>query len=136
MPGAGAAFKKKKSPEHYPVARAKACYVGAIVAVFIAETRYAGCDVVYDFVGDYVLLLFFFHAEDGIRDGHVTGVQTCALPISLSRAMFFETNPIPVKEAMAMMGMIEPEFRLPMCPMTEPNRQRLKAVLAQHGLLK
>src|SRR5207253_7589817 len=27
-------------------------------------------------------LLFFFQAEDGIRDGHVTGVQTCALPIS------------------------------------------------------
>src|SRR5690625_7786558 len=25
--------------------------------------------------------LFFFQAEDGIRDGHVTGVQTCALPI-------------------------------------------------------
>src|SRR5207253_7514667 len=29
-----------------------------------------------------VLVLFFFQAEDGIRDGHVTGVQTCALPIS------------------------------------------------------
>src|SRR5690606_35052363 len=29
-------------------------------------------------------LLFFFQAEDGIRDFHVTGVQTCALPISLS----------------------------------------------------
>src|SRR5690606_40571449 len=28
------------------------------------------------------LLLFFFQAEDGIRDFHVTGVQTCALPIS------------------------------------------------------
>src|SRR5690625_3785027 len=28
------------------------------------------------------LLIFFFQAEDGIRDGHVTGVQTCALPIS------------------------------------------------------
>src|SRR5690625_6237799 len=27
------------------------------------------------------LCYFFFHAEDGIRDGHVTGVQTCALPI-------------------------------------------------------
>src|SRR5439155_12988479 len=26
-------------------------------------------------------LFFFFQAEDGIRDGHVTGVQTCALPI-------------------------------------------------------
>src|SRR5439155_13103213 len=30
------------------------------------------------------LSVFFFQAEDGIRDGHVTGVQTCALPISLS----------------------------------------------------
>src|SRR5215208_3109380 len=30
---------------------------------------------------------FFFQAEDGIRDGHVTGVQTCALPISLRAAM-------------------------------------------------
>src|SRR5690625_6617725 len=30
----------------------------------------------------YVVLFFFFQAEDGIRDGHVTGVQTCALPIS------------------------------------------------------
>src|SRR5437660_5929086 len=28
-----------------------------------------------------VVFLFFFQAEDGIRDGHVTGVQTCALPI-------------------------------------------------------
>src|SRR6266508_1257242 len=28
---------------------------------------------------------FFFQAEDGIRDGHVTGVQTCALPISARR---------------------------------------------------
>src|SRR5690625_6096518 len=26
-------------------------------------------------------MVFFFQAEDGIRDGHVTGVQTCALPI-------------------------------------------------------
>src|SRR5439155_6011811 len=29
---------------------------------------------------------FFFQAEDGIRDGHVTGVQTCALPISIDCA--------------------------------------------------
>src|SRR5690625_5590660 len=28
---------------------------------------------------------FFFQAEDGIRDGHVTGVQTCALPICLQK---------------------------------------------------
>src|SRR5439155_22082087 len=34
-----------------------------------------------------VPFLFFFQAEDGIRDGHVTGVQTCALPI-LQRSCF------------------------------------------------
>src|SRR5690348_17849643 len=37
----------------------------------------AGCSL-FSFV-------FFFQAEDGIRDGRVTGVQTCALPISLTR---------------------------------------------------
>src|SRR5690625_7470930 len=30
----------------------------------------------------FICFVFFFQAEDGIRDGHVTGVQTCALPIS------------------------------------------------------
>ncbi|HTY80382.1 MAG TPA: 4-hydroxy-tetrahydrodipicolinate synthase [Candidatus Bathyarchaeia archaeon] len=54
----------------------------------------------------------------------------------LSRAMFIETNPIPVKEAMGMMGMLEPEYRLPMCPMGAANRERLKAILVQQGLLK
>src|SRR5437870_580432 len=35
-----------------------------------------------------LLRCFFFQAEDGIRDGHVTGVQTCALPISLAVLAF------------------------------------------------
>ena len=35
-------------------------------------------------VGVVVVVVFFFQAEDGIRDWSVTGVQTCALPISLS----------------------------------------------------
>jgi len=54
----------------------------------------------------------------------------------LSRAMFIETNPIPVKETMALMGLIEPEFRLPMCRMSEANRARLSAVLEPFGLVK
>src|SRR5439155_8920595 len=33
----------------------------------------------------YICPFFFFQAEDAIRGGHVTGVQTCALPISLQR---------------------------------------------------
>ena len=54
----------------------------------------------------------------------------------LCRAMFIETNPIPVKEAMAMLGMIAPEFRLPLCRMADANRERLKTILQQFGLLK
>jgi 4-hydroxy-tetrahydrodipicolinate synthase len=52
----------------------------------------------------------------------------------LCRAMFIETNPIPVKEAMAMLGMLEPEYRLPMCRMSDANRQRLRAILDRYGL--
>ena len=36
------------------------------------------------FVSFFDVLFFFFQAEDGIRDYKVTGVQTCALPISVS----------------------------------------------------
>ncbi len=54
----------------------------------------------------------------------------------LARAAFLETNPIPIKEAMAMAGMLEPEFRLPMCRMSDANRERLRAVLKPYALVK
>src|SRR5690606_39806584 len=38
------------------------------------------------------LSLFFFQAEDGIRDFHVTGVQTCALPIWIPRRVHVPTR--------------------------------------------
>jgi len=53
----------------------------------------------------------------------------------LCQAMFFETNPIPVKTALGLMGMIEPEFRLPLCPMAPKNEEKLKAVLTTYGLI-
>src|SRR5690606_41003669 len=48
--------------------------------------------VVFFLFSYLVLLFFFFQAEDGIRDFHVTGVQTCALPICLSREDFESTR--------------------------------------------
>jgi len=53
----------------------------------------------------------------------------------LCQAMFYETNPIPVKTALAMMGKVREEFRLPLCPMTDANRKRLEAALQSYGLL-
>lgn len=55
--------------------------------------------------------------------------------LPLVKAMFVETNPIPVKTAMGMMGMIEPSLRLPMCEMSEENKQKLKVALKDYGLL-
>jgi 4-hydroxy-tetrahydrodipicolinate synthase len=54
----------------------------------------------------------------------------------LARAAFLETNPIPIKEAMAMAGMLEPEFRLPMCRMGDANREKLREIVHSYGLVK
>ncbi|MGB9709898.1 MAG: 4-hydroxy-tetrahydrodipicolinate synthase [Thermodesulfovibrio sp.] len=54
----------------------------------------------------------------------------------LNKAMFIETNPIPVKTALAMMGKIKEEFRLPLCEMSEANKQKLAEVLRSAGLIK
>ncbi|MGD0457344.1 MAG: 4-hydroxy-tetrahydrodipicolinate synthase [Terriglobia bacterium] len=55
--------------------------------------------------------------------------------LPLMQVNFIETNPIPVKAALAMMGMIEEVYRLPMVPMKPENRAKLEKVLAAQGLL-
>ncbi|HPD28702.1 MAG TPA: 4-hydroxy-tetrahydrodipicolinate synthase [Phycisphaerae bacterium] len=45
-----------------------------------------------------------------------------------------EVNPIPIKTAMAIKGMLTEEFRLPLCPMSPANRERLLAVMKEYGL--
>lgn len=54
----------------------------------------------------------------------------------LIKAMFLETNPIPVKSAMSMMGLISAEIRLPLSPLTEENKKKLQRLLKKMGLLK
>lgn len=53
----------------------------------------------------------------------------------LNAAMFIETNPIPAKTALAMMGKIREEFRLPLCEMSEANKEKLKKTLKGYGLI-
>lgn len=50
-------------------------------------------------------------------------------------ALFCESNPIPVKAALAMRGLIHEELRLPLLPISNGNRERLQAVLKELGLL-
>jgi 4-hydroxy-tetrahydrodipicolinate synthase len=53
----------------------------------------------------------------------------------LFTALFYETNPIPVKEALSMMGKVDGELRLPLCPMGPETKQKLAGVLKDYGLV-
>lgn len=69
---------------------------------------------------------------DGDRDG-ATQMQFAMKP--LIDALFLETNPIPVKAAMGMMGLCDERVRLPLVPMTENARAKLAAQLAEFELV-
>jgi 4-hydroxy-tetrahydrodipicolinate synthase len=61
-------------------------------------------------------------------------IQRRFLP--LMNVNFIESNPIPVKAAMAMMGLLQPVYRLPLCPPSEASRTRIERVLEEAGLLR
>jgi 4-hydroxy-tetrahydrodipicolinate synthase len=56
--------------------------------------------------------------------------------LPLHNAMFLQTNPIPVKTALGLMGIISSEMRLPMCPMPKDLTEKLRGILKQYGLVK
>jgi len=56
--------------------------------------------------------------------------------LPLIKAMFIETNPIPVKTTLGLLGMCSPELRLPLCAMSAENLEKLKKALRDYGLLK
>jgi 4-hydroxy-tetrahydrodipicolinate synthase len=54
----------------------------------------------------------------------------------LFKDLFIESNPVPVKAALAMLGQIEEEYRLPLVPMSAKNREMLRATMKSVGVLK
>lgn len=61
------------------------------------------------------------------------GIQFQLIP--LIRSLFIETNPIPVKTALSLMGKCRGDLRLPMTPMAEPNVKKLKKAMSDFGLI-
>jgi 4-hydroxy-tetrahydrodipicolinate synthase len=80
--------------------------------------------------GEVVEMLRAFRARDLER---AREVHYRLLP--LVEALFCETNPIPVKAALAMRGLIDEEIRLPLLPISDPNREQLRVALKEYGLL-
>ncbi len=65
--------------------------------------------------------------------GAARQIQARYLP--LMNINFVEANPIPVKAGMALMGLLEPVWRLPLCPPAAANLARIEKVLESLGLL-
>ena len=74
-------------------------------------------------------------AEACLREDWTAGRRLQFQLLPLIRSLFTETNPIPVKTALALMGKCGADLRLPLTPMTEPNRERLEAAMRQCGLV-
>jgi len=73
-------------------------------------------------------------------DAHLAGDTARARALHyqslpLADALFLESNPIPAKTALSMMGRMAPDLRLPLVPMTAQGKEKLKAVLVEQGLL-
>ena len=66
------------------------------------------------------------------RTADAAALQLKYLP--LINALFCETNPIPVKAAMAEMGMCGEEIRLPLCEMSSGNRAKMVEIMKQAGI--
>ena len=69
-------------------------------------------------------------------DGHLDEARELnrrLMPIF--KAMFIESNPIPVKASLAMVGLIDEVYRLPMVPLGEASRRKLEQVLREAGVL-
>lgn len=74
-------------------------------------------------------------------DAHVAGEAARARKLHydslpLAEALFSEASPIPSKAALAMMGRIAPDIRLPLHAMSDAGQKKLRALLAQMGILK
>ena len=71
-----------------------------------------------------------------LLEGNVDEARTLHYKLEpLNSGMFIETNPISVKTALSLMGKIQEEMRLPLCQMSSENKEKLKNILNNYGLV-
>jgi len=73
--------------------------------------------------------------QASLKNDFETARRLQAKYLPLMNVNFVESNPIPVKAAMGLMGLLEPVYRLPMCPPSPANLSRIEKVLDSVGLL-
>jgi 4-hydroxy-tetrahydrodipicolinate synthase len=75
-------------------------------------------------------------AQACLRGDFAAARQIQAKYLALMNVNFIESNPIPVKAGMALMGLLEPVYRLPMCPPGDASLARIEKVIDSVGLLR
>jgi len=71
---------------------------------------------------------------DAFAAGNLKAAQAAQIKFApLVKALFLETNPLPVKHALAKMGRIAPELRLPLAPLSEAAAPKVEAALKAYG---
>jgi 4-hydroxy-tetrahydrodipicolinate synthase len=69
------------------------------------------------------------------KGDHALALARQVAMAELNRVMFIETNPGPVKAAVALLGKAGPEIRLPLCPVSEPSLARIRDAMVRYGLV-
>jgi 4-hydroxy-tetrahydrodipicolinate synthase len=73
---------------------------------------------------------------NALLEGNISEARTLHYKLEpLNKGMFLETNPVPVKTGLSLMGKIQEEMRLPLCPMTDENSGKLKNILSNYGVI-
>jgi len=85
--------------------------------------------------GNILPKLMHEHIHTCLKGDFVTALKQHQHLININQHLFIETSPIPVKEALHLMGKIENEFRLPMCPLQDSSRAILKETLKEYKLI-
>jgi 4-hydroxy-tetrahydrodipicolinate synthase len=74
-------------------------------------------------------------SDSALRGDFITAREIHHKYLPLMNANFIESNPIPVKCALAMMGLIQERYRLPLTPISEENRQKLREILEELSII-
>jgi 4-hydroxy-tetrahydrodipicolinate synthase len=73
---------------------------------------------------------------DAFEAGNMDAARRLHLKLlKISNAMFLESNPIPVKTALGLMGKCSDEMRLPLCPMADANKGKLVEIMKEYNLI-
>jgi 4-hydroxy-tetrahydrodipicolinate synthase len=71
-----------------------------------------------------------------LRGDHARALGKQVALAELNRMMFVETNPGPVKAAVALLGMAGPELRLPLAPVADASLVKIREAMVRFGLVK